>query len=202
MRSFFFKIIMICYLKGTVLDIGSNFITLVVGGVGYKVFCSSSDLVKITSGQLDLECYIHTYFKQDRLELYGFFDRQSLSLFELCLTVSGVGPKCAISIFSQSGSDQIKQAFISSDVDFFARVKGVGKKTAQKLVLELRDKVGSLDDSFASLLGIGDDEVVYTLKQLGYKKEEVMVITANLDSNLSLEDRVKQALKLMSRGNR
>lgn len=147
-----------------------------------------------------VEFYIHTYFKQDRLELYGFLSKQDLDLFELLLGVSGVGPRTALGIFNQALGEQIKQAISSSDMDFFSTVKGLGKKTAQKIILDLREKVSAVGASLSDVLSQNNnDEVVGALKDLGYKKEEASLAVKDIPHDLPVDQRVRMALKMLAK---
>src|SRR3972149_10394826 len=132
---------MIAYLEGLVKFKGISYLILQTCGVGYKVFTPINLIAKINAGD-KISLYTYTHVRDDALDLYGFADQENLTLFELFLTVSGIGPKLALSIFSINKPDKIKEAIIKGDVDFFTGVPRLGQNNAQKLIIELRNKLG------------------------------------------------------------
>ncbi len=138
---------MIAFLKGTIAAIEMDGVILEVNQVGYRIYMPVSEIEReLGIGQ---EVCIHTYLyvKEDALSLFGFLRRDDLMLFEQLLTVNGIGPKAALSILSQLSADDLRFAILSDDASSIAKAPGVGKKTAQKLILELKDKL-SLEDAF------------------------------------------------------
>lgn len=139
--------------------------------------------------------YIHTHLREDNLSLFGFKTPQDLDIFELLLTVSGVGPKIALALLSSSTEENIKKAITESNLAFFSSISGVGKKTAQKIILDLKSKIGKGDVNMGNLEG--NSELIDSLTALGFQKGEISSIYSQIDSSLPLGSQVKSALKLL-----
>ena len=137
---------MISFVKGTVADIGENCLVVENGGIGYEIYMTGQDLRKARIGE---EKKIHTflYVREDILQLYGFFSKDDLGMFKLLIGVNGVGPKGALGILSGISADELRFAVLSDDVKTISKAPGIGKKTAQKMILELKDKL-KLEDAF------------------------------------------------------
>ncbi|HEY9660760.1 MAG TPA: Holliday junction branch migration protein RuvA, partial [Allocoleopsis sp.] len=161
---------MIGYLQGTPRISGTTLL-VITGGVGYQVFAGQAVFDKARSST-SIELYIYTHVKEDALELFGFLGQQQKEIFELLLSVSGVGPKTALAL-SELGSESISRAVQEADVSAFSAVPRVGKKVAQKIIIELKSKLGSLRDlSLASDVGpIGD--VREALESLGFSDRDI-----------------------------
>lgn len=166
---------MIGYLKGVIKAKGGNYVVLLTSsGVGYKVYLSSLTLAKIKIGA-DFTCFIHTHVREDQLSLFGFVNEDDLQVFEMLISVSGVGPKTALNIFGAGDGQQIKHAIGSKNKMFFKGVSGLGTKTTEKIFVELENKVGSLqlaDGSWENMTH-SVDEAVSALMNLGYQKYEI-----------------------------
>lgn len=191
---------MISYLEGTVKLKGPSYlIILTKNGVGYKV---STPVDLITGAIIDqpFALYTYTHVRDDILDLYGFADPENLALFELFLTVSGIGPKLAISIFSLGKLAKIKEAIVKGDVSFFTGVPRLGKKNAQKLIIELRPKLGSLGELDLSTETGETKEIIDALKSFGFSlsesKEAIKVLK---DFEGSTSDKIRQALKYLGK---
>lgn len=183
---------MIGYLNGILLFRHDPFLTIDVHGVGYRVYASSSVLTSCHVGQ-NIAVYVHTHVREDALELYGFLDEGSLELFELLISVSGIGPKTAIGIFGQGKKEEILQAIRKADVDFFTGVPRLGRKNAQKLIIELKGKLGSVEEVD---LGEGDNEVMQVLIGFGFSTEEARRALRDIgDKSITTAEKVKLALK-------
>lgn len=192
---------MISYLEGTVKFKEANYLIVVTHGVGYKVFVPAAI---ISQSLLDTELVIHTYtyVKEDALDLYGFSSMADLQLYELLLSVSGIGPKTALGIFSAGKPEQIKQAIIKGDIDFFTTVPRLGKKNAQKIIIELRSKLGSLE-----ILSLEEDggadlqEVIDALKGFGFSVAEAREALRSLpDERTDVSEKIRLALKFLGKG--
>ena len=172
---------MIGYLRGDVTIIENDYTIIECQNVGYKVYMSANDISKAASASHDLQVFTSMYIREDIIALYGFLDKEDLALFELLITVSGVGPKAAINMFSVMSGNDIKFAIISDDVQTICKAPGIGKKTAQKLILELKDKF-SLEHVFEERMEldtnnnplISDDYAIAleALVSLGYSASE------------------------------
>jgi len=141
---------MIAYLTGKILNKGVNFVVILVNGVGYKVFMEPSRCIGLEIGS-EIELYTHQHVREDMLDLYGFKSMEELQMFELLLTISGIGPKSALGVISIASIVDIKDSIARGDSSLLVKVSGIGKKTAERVVLELRDKVDHLTiSSFGS----------------------------------------------------
>ncbi len=186
---------MIAFLKGVILEKSANFIIVENGGIGYKVFVTPEILeLRIGDG---IALYIYHKVSEDAQSLYGLPDFAALQFFELLITVSGVGPKVALAILSAAKVDAVKQAIVSQDAAIFTRISGVGLKTAEKIIVELKNKIGGLET--ASGLGVNTSEVFDALLALGYNQREVREVVGKIDNALTTQEQIKQALKLISR---
>lgn len=189
---------MIGALKGKPEIFSNNSILIMVGGVGYKVFVSNRLIEKSLKTGGEIFVFIHTHVKEDALELYGFLLKEDLNLFELLISVSGIGPKTAILIMDK-GEKDIREAIISSDVEFFTAIPRIGKKNAQKIIIELKSKIGSLVELDLSGKMEGKTKEVYdALSSMGFKRYEITDALNNLPKSLvTSEDKIKGVLKLL-----
>lgn len=188
---------MIGSLKGKAQNFGNNCLLIMTGNVGYKVFVNSKILENFQSGS-ELFLYTHTHIREDAHEIYGFKTKEELFLFELLISVSGIGPKTGLLITERS-DNEIKQAVISSDVDFFTNIPRIGKKNAQKIIIELKGKLGSLSElDLTGKTTSQTKEVTDALSSMGFNRNEVSEVLSQLPKNLDkTEDKVKAALKLL-----
>ena len=201
---------MIGSLKGSVESLGiDNCIIETAGGVGYRVFMPAAQLAQLTQGA-SVRLHIHTAVREDAIVLYGFLSREYYDLFELLLTISGVGPKMALGILSAVKPDAFYLAVQSRDIKVLTKLPGIGKKTAERLLLELKDKV-ELDYQADTLLGQLADETVGStepnnrkdaidaLTALGYSSMDAAKAVKQADPNADMdaEDILKAALKYL-----
>jgi len=190
---------MISFLRGKIIHKKDNYIILDVRDVGYKIFVNYSFLEELTKDK-DLEIYIHEHIREDMQDLYGFRNPEELELFQLLLSISGVGPKSAISVLAVGSVGSIKKSIACGDYSLLTQVSGIGKKTAQRVVLELKDKIGALlDDDFgnqeSSSVSFLSDEFD-ALVALGYSLAEARSALQKVDPNIvDSGARIKQALK-------
>lgn len=195
---------MIAHLRGIVAERGSEHVVVDVHGIGYRVTVPSTTDVP-ARGQ-DVELRTSMVVREDSMTLYGFSDPAAQQLFELLLSASGVGPKLAMAILSTHRPSTVRTAIAAADLDLLVAVPGIGKKSAQKLVLELKDKVGGLDapdidlaDGRGNGRGPADDDAVAdtreALLQLGYGPSEVAVTLAGLDLDGDASTILRRALQ-------
>ncbi len=202
---------MIGTIRGTVDFLSADYCILeTAGGVGYRVFMPGSHLAQLALGQ-KLKVQVHTAVREDAIILYGFLNQEAYDLFELLLTVSGIGPKMALGIIAAVKPDAFYLAVQSKDAKALVKLPGVGKKTAERMLLELKDKVGCL-----SLEAGGKDlfqeaavtteasavaEAMEALNSLGYSNSEILPILKEIPdcSSLTSEELLRQALKLFAR---
>ena len=198
---------MIGSLKGTVDSLGiDNCIIETAGGVGYRVFMPAAQLAQLTQGA-SVRLLIHTAVREDAIVLYGFLSQEYYDLFELLLTISGVGPKMALGILSAVKPDAFYLAVQSRDIKVLTKLPGIGKKTAERLLLELKDKVGPVaaesGDSFGEAVAAGGSgavaEAIEALASLGYSNSEIMPVIKKIEGaeSKTSEEILKQALRLM-----
>lgn len=185
---------MIAYLEGTVLQKTSSYIIVQVGNLGYKVFVTP-DVLEARLGD-NVALYIYMKVSEDGQSLFGLPDFASLQFFELLITVSGVGPKMALAILSAAKADAVRQAIASQDAAIFTRISGVGLKTAEKIIVELKNKVGVLE---SALGGSGSTEAFDALLALGYNQREVRDVINKIDTTLPVQEQIKQALKFFGK---
>ena len=188
---------MIGSLKGKVLLKEGLRLIIDVGGVGYRVQVSQKVWAKsrIEDG---IFLYIYTHVKEEALELFGFEDPSDLRLFENLITVPGVGPKTAMSVFSFSDREGIVNAVMKGDVDFFTAVPRLGRKNAQKIIIELKSKLG--DKAELDLAGEGSNEVITALKSFGFSNPEISDAIRNIENgDASPEEKIKAALKYLGK---
>ena len=131
---------MIAFVRGTAVDMTENSVIVEAGGIGYEIYMTDTDLSQIHMGE---EVKIHTYFnvREDAMQLYGFRSKDDLQMFKLLLGVNGVGTKAAVGVLAGITADELRFAILSDDVKTLSKAPGIGKKTAQKLILELKDKM-------------------------------------------------------------
>jgi len=185
---------MIGFLSGQVQEAKINQVIINVAGVGYRVFIPTK--IKLVKGN-KTELFIHTHVRDDAFILYGFISSRELNLFETLITVSGIGPKIALVLISASNPEAIETAIRQSNVDFFTAIPGIGKKGAQRLIVELKPKL-SQDNLDFNLLEQNSD-LVSALSSLGFKIQEIKSAISQIDPGDGLEIQIKTALKLLKR---
>lgn len=185
---------MISYIKGIVIAKNGDYLIVENAGLGYKLF-ATPDILALSIGS---ECKAYTYLKisDDAHVLFGLPDFKSLQFFELLLSVNGVGPKTALAILSASNLSTLESAIGGGDASFFGRVSGVGKKTAERIILELKNKVNSIDTLPTA---VGASDIYDALVSLGYSTKEARTAAGQIDPSLSKEAQLKAALKLLSK---
>lgn len=192
---------MISFLEGTIEFKGAKFIILKTdGGVGYKVFCSEETLHKIPEKNDKVKLWTHLQVREDALELYGFLNFAELDLFQTLNSISGIGPKSALGVLNVAPVDTIKKAIAAGDTSYLTRVSGIGKKTAEKIVLELRDKMAGKGINVDAPELKEEADALEALVSLGYSQREAReALQAVPREILSAEKRVKEALKKLGR---
>ncbi|MCL5746763.1 MAG: Holliday junction branch migration protein RuvA [Patescibacteria group bacterium] len=192
---------MIGSLKGIVEILDRPYVIIDVNGVGYRVLTPDGLFAKLSPNE-KIHLFTFTYVREDALELFGFSEAADLKLFESLITVSGVGPKTALNIFSIGTKDQITEAIVKGDVSFFTSVPRLGLKNAQKIIIELKSKMGSLNQDF-DLSGkdqMENNEVIAALKNFGFSTQEAQKALREIKTRgLRTEDKIRLALKALSR---
>jgi Holliday junction DNA helicase RuvA len=192
---------MIAQLEGKIVGIKGNAVILMVGGVGYRVAVSAYTLGKVAGKQDQILFYIHTHVREDILALYGFLNEEELTMFELLISISGIGPKVALSILSIADVKTICTAIVNKDPSILTRVSGVGKKTAERVIIELQNKVDTMNvgDQASTL---GDQDAIEALTSLGYSvtesREALKLVPTDI---IDVSARIRQALKNLGKKN-
>lgn len=185
---------MIGYLEGEIKHAEKGKIILFANGIGFTVHVPTN-FSALEKNQSKL--FIHTHLREDNLSLFGFLTAGELDLFELLISVSGVGPKIALAIFSATGLENILRAIETSNLNFFTSISGVGKKTGQRIILDLKSKISKGEISMKNLEG--SSELVDSLISLGFQKQEIQKIIPDIDTSLELPVQIKNALRLLNR---
>lgn len=187
---------MIAYLNGEIIDKDINGVVIDVRGVGYGVFVATEDLAQLETGK-PTELKIYEYIKEQSHDLFGFLKIENKKLFEKLLDVNGVGPRMALSMLSIGSADSLKKAIAEGDVKYIQGANGVGKRVSERVVVDLKDKVGLLSSETATdfLRGSYDDEALQALVGLGFDNSEAARALAGVDKDLPTEEKVKQALR-------
>lgn len=185
---------MIGYLSGKIKDKFLTSIILLVGGVGYEVLISSSTHHSINIGE-SLELYTYTHVREDVLALYGFKTKEELFLFNLLLGVPGIGPKTGLLVIDK-GVEKVKLAIAKADVDFFSLIPRLGRKNSQKIIIELKNKLGGLTELDLTSESSETLEAIEALQAIGYTKPQAINILRTVpESATTTEEKIKFALK-------
>ncbi len=191
---------MIATLNGVVSEKLADVVVLDVQGVGYGLFVTAEDHGKMMSGE-PAKVYVYEHVREQQYDLFGFLTRDAKNFFELLLSVNGIGPKMALNMLSIGTATEVKRAIAGGDVKFIQRANGVGKRVAERVVVELKDKVGlvGVDLESTGLLQAEDslmkDEAVEALVALGYSPQDAAKALQNIDPELGTSVRIKAALK-------
>ncbi len=184
---------MIAYLQGKVLQKTLNFIVLENQGLGYKVFVTPELLNSAVGDNIAIYTYLRS--SDDGQTLFGMPDFPTLQFFEMLITVTGVGPKVALTIVSAAKIEILQQAIVNQDTEIFTRMSGVGKKTAERIILELKNKIAG---GVLGELATSGSDLFDALITLGYNPREVREVLPKLDSATDMQAQLKQALKLLA----
>lgn len=190
---------MIGFVTGKPIVLTDKYALIDVSGVGYKVYMTPDALRTITH-QDTVSLFTYLVVKEDALDLYGFITFAEKEMFELLISVSGVGPKGALGILSVSTLDTLKKAIAGSEVAYLTQVSGIGKKTAEKLVIELRDKLKQWDTGTDGFIERADADVLDALQALGFSQNEARKALEHIsDSATDTNTRIKEALKILGK---
>lgn len=191
---------MISYIKGLITEINPASVTVETGGIGYFINISVNTFSKL-DGKTDIKILVHEVIREDAHQLFGFADKEERDIFRLLISVSGIGANTARMMLSSLNPGEIEKAIIESDVNILKSVKGIGLKTAQRVIVDLRDKVGkhaASGEIFASEDNTRKEEALSALVMLGFAKSAVTKVLDNIirkEKNLTVEDLIKRALK-------
>ena len=193
------------YIKGTYVGINKDYIIVENSGIGYKIFTSGATMSSIPKAGDEIMLYLEQIVREDFIGLYGFDSKDELEMFKLLLTVGGVGPKAALSLLSISRVNNLKYAILTNDEKHICRGVGIGKKTAARIILELKDKLKTdeLLDNAQNIDNFGNEnimavsEALSALIALGYSEKEADTVLKKVDTNESVENIIKNALKAL-----
>jgi Holliday junction DNA helicase RuvA len=191
---------MIATLTGKVAEKIGDIVVIDVAGVGYGVLVTTEDFGLLTTGNT-VKVYVYEHIRENSHDLFGFVNLDTRQLFQQLLDVNGVGPKMALSVLSVGSANEVRRAIASGDLKFIQQASGVGKRVAERIVVDLKDKVGlaGVDLSTTGLLQsdtmLRSDEAVEALVTLGYSPQDAAAALARIPAGLPTEERIKQALK-------
>lgn len=193
---------MIAYIEGTILFKREREIIVVSHGLGYAVTVPPRIVDTVSIGDA-IELYTHQHVREDALDLYGFESVVELDTFRELISVNGVGPKVAVSMLSAYTVDQLHTAIIAADTTTLSAVSGVGKKTAERIILDLKDRIAALPTMEGTVVagnalassGQANVSVIDALVGLGYSQAEAVAAIQGVDTSLSVEDQIREALK-------
>lgn len=194
-------------LRGRLVASDIGYIVVECGGVGFKCFTTLNTIQNIGRTGDEVKVYTHLAVKEDALDLYGFATEAELSAFKLLITVSGVGPKAAASILSELNPDRLALCIAAGDAKAITKAQGVGKKTAERVVLELKDKMGAVAsgdmsqavEAASAVSGSSNTaEAVSALTALGFSQSDAAAAVGAMDKSLSVEEMIRKGLKRLS----
>ena len=193
---------MYAYINGKIVDKANNYVVIDNGGIGYKIFMSPSVIEKLPDTGENLKVYTYYYVREDNIALYGFRSNEELRMFELLLSVSGIGAKSAVQILSSITPSSFALAVISNDVSKIVKIPGIGNKTAARIILELKDKLKTeqtinQNEKITKVIDLEekDTEAITALQVLGYTRKEISKVLEKIDTqNLTVEEIIKKAL--------
>lgn len=198
------------YIRGKFQGISKDYVVIELNNIGYKIFTSGNTMSNMPKVGEEVLLYLEQIVREDFIGLYGFTTREELEMFKLLLSINGVGAKAALSLLSISTVNNLKYAIMMGDEKHITRAPGIGKKTAQRIILELKDKLkpDELTSEEGELIeGINDNsdysfninETLSALMALGYTEKEAQKALEKVDKTLSIENMIKESLKLLMR---
>lgn len=187
---------MIGSIKGKITLKTEKFLLVETGGIGYKVSVSPDTLSK-TQKDREVFLFIHTHVREDALDLYGFLNNEELEFFEMLINVSGIGPRGALAILGIASLQTLKKAIGTGDISYLTKISGIGKKTAEKIVIELRDKIANEASEKGGAFLQGELDALEALKSLGYSQNEAREALKKVSPENNTNAKIKEALKIL-----
>ncbi|MBU5314115.1 Holliday junction branch migration protein RuvA [Tissierella carlieri] len=192
------------FIIGDVVSIKEDYIVLQNNGIGYKIFTSTNSMIQLELGMRNAMIFTYLNVREDGLFLYGFTSEEEINMFRLLQMVSKIGPKSALGILSTLTPNQIKVAVIKKELDILCKAPGIGKKTAERMVLELKDRIDKnievVEDNISGIKPNDYHEAIDGLMSLGYTRLEIEKIIRTMDiSKMNIEDIIREALRKLSK---
>ena len=188
---------MISRLTGKIVEKTSKYVVVETSGIGYKVYSTPQILLELVRGEM-AEIQTHLIVRENALDLYGFLSTNELNFFELLIGISGIGPKGALGVLSVASVEMLNSAISSGDTSYLTKVSGIGKKSAEKIILELKDKIEVLEDKEQTGRLKEEAEAIEALKTLGYKHSEARDALKGVSSKImGVSERVREALRIL-----
>ncbi|MFU0823670.1 Holliday junction branch migration protein RuvA [Clostridium sp.] len=195
------------YIKGVYIGLNKDYIIVENNNIGYKIYTSGSTMAKMPNINEEVKIYIEQIVREDFIGLYGFLTEEEREMFNLLLTINGVGSKAALSLLSISNVNNLRLAILSEDYNTLIKAPGIGKKTAQRIILELKDKIGTItsegQDSIEVAAGLSENtskkynESIEALLSLGFSQKEAEKAIKTVDISGSLEEIIKNSLRYL-----
>lgn len=198
---------MIYSIKGTLTYTEPTFVVVECGGVGFKCFASTTTITSLSTVGTEVQLLTYMSIREDAMDLYGFSTQNELEAFKLLISISGVGPKAAISILSALSPDKLAIAVSCGDTKSIQAAQGIGKKTAERIVLELKDKMSLVaggesaavvENIQASTVGSNSSEAIEVLVSLGFNQSDAATVVSWLDPSMSVDDMIRKGLQALS----
>ena len=184
--------------RGKIIAKTEKFLIVETGGVGYKISTSTDILSSTKKLGEEIMLWVHTHVREDAFDLYGFRDRTELEFFEMLITISGIGPKGAMSILGIASIETLKRTITTSDTSYLTKISGIGKKTAEKIVLELRDKITHKIENGKEGGSMQEElDALEALKSLGYSQNEARDALKKVSPDTNTNTKIKEALKIL-----
>jgi Holliday junction DNA helicase RuvA len=183
------------WIEGQIIDTGLQDLVIKANAIGYRIFCTPNTINHFKINDT-AKLWLYTSVKENAIDIYGFLDKKELNFFELLLTINGVGPKSAISILGSSNLEAIYDGLHSGDANYFSKVTGIGKKTAEKIMLGLKDKIGILEKTEKQNSG---SFAIDALTALGYLERDAREVVQKIKNKENTEEIVREALKLLNK---
>ncbi len=193
------------YIKGKYITKGDNFAVIEAGGIGYKIFTSAINLEKMPLPNETLMMYTYLYVREDIQDLYGFISNDEITLFLQLLSISGVGPKAALAVMSALTYEQLALAVMTNDAKALTKAQGIGPKAAQRIILELKDKLKTVDALPEEIKTVSieqqnsQSEAITALTVLGYSSTDAKQAVAGINPDIGVENIIKEALKILTK---
>ncbi|PIQ69315.1 MAG: Holliday junction branch migration protein RuvA [Candidatus Tagabacteria bacterium CG_4_10_14_0_2_um_filter_40_13] len=191
---------MISCVEGKIIFKGERFVIIDANGVGYRIF-AGPDVLRKAKTKEQFKLWTHLYLREDTIELYGFLEYAELEFFQTLIQISGIGPKSGLGVLAVAPLDTLKRAIAAGETSYLTQVSGIGKKIAEKIILELRDKLGKIGFAGEENVFLKEEgDILQALRILGYSYSEARDAIKQLSPNIAgTQNRVKEALKILGK---